>query len=103
MINNLQLQASASDKNRDLILSIVIDLIGMATYLIPALGEVGDIIWAPISGYLMTRIYKGVSGKAAGVFAFLEELIPFTDFIPSFTLMWVYTYKIKRSNNSKSV
>ena len=84
-----------TDKNRNLILSLVLDIIGMATFIIPALGEIGDLLWAPIAGYLMTRIYKGASGKVAGVFAFLEEIIPFTDFIPTFTLMWIYTYVIK--------
>jgi hypothetical protein len=86
---------SASNKSRDLILSIILDLVGMATFLIPALGEFGDVIWAPIAAYLMTRIYKGFAGKIGGIFAFLEEIIPFTDFIPSFTIMWFYTYVIK--------
>jgi hypothetical protein len=85
-----------TDKSRDLILSLALDLVGMATFLIPALGEIGDLLWAPIAGYMMTRIYKGASGKVAGVFAFLEEIIPFTDFIPTFTLMWIYTYVFKR-------
>lgn len=84
------------NKSRDLILSIVLDLIGYATYAIPFLGEFGDIIWAPIAGYLMTRIYKGFAGKLGGIFAFIEEAIPFTDFIPSFTIMWFYTYIIKK-------
>jgi hypothetical protein len=51
MTNDLQLSTSikdTSDKKRDLILSIVLDVIGMATYLIPVLGEFSDILWAPI-------------------------------------------------------
>jgi hypothetical protein len=84
-----------ADKNRKLMIGILLDLVGMATFLLPALGEVTDIIWAPIAGYMMTRMYKGFSGKMAGIFTFLEEIIPFTDVIPSFTLMWIYTYVIK--------
>jgi hypothetical protein len=84
-----------ADKNRKLMIGILLDLVGMATFLIPVLGEFGDIIWAPIAGYMMTRMYKGFSGKMAGIFTFLEEIIPFTDVIPSFTLMWIYTYVIK--------
>jgi hypothetical protein len=57
------------------------------------------VVWAPIAGFLMTRMYKGTVGKVAGVFAFLEEIIPFTDVIPSFTLTWIYTYLIKKSEN----
>ena len=90
-----------TDKNRKLILSLVLDIIGMATFIIPALGEIGDLLWAPIAGYMMTRIYKGASGKVAGIFAFLEEIIPFTDFIPSFTLMWIYTYVIKSEKKER--
>lgn len=103
MTNDLQLQSNAttSNKNRDLILSVVLDLMGMTTFLIPFLGEFMDLLWAPISGYLMTRIYKGTSGKVAGIFDFLEELIPFTDVIPTFTLMWIYTYKIKKQDQKK--
>jgi hypothetical protein len=44
----------------------------------------------------MTKIYKGMAGKIGGIFAFIEELIPFTDFIPSFTIMWFYTYIVKK-------
>jgi hypothetical protein len=42
-------------------------------------------------------MYKGKMGKVAGVVSFLEEILPATDFIPSFTLMWFYTYFIKKS------
>ena len=87
-----------SDKTRDLILSVVLDLIGMITFVIPGIGEFGDVIWAPISAYLMTKIYKGTAGKVAGVFSFLEEILPFTDIIPSFTIMWIYTYIYKKEN-----
>ena len=55
-----------------------------------------DVIWAPISGYLMTRMYKGKEGKIAGIISFLEEIIPFTDVIPTFTIMWFYSYVIKK-------
>ena len=86
----------ASNKSRDLLLSIVLDLFGYATYAIPFLGEFADIIWAPIAAYMMTRLYKGFAGKLGGVFAFVEEAFPLTDFIPSFSIMWFYTYVIKK-------
>ena len=71
-------------KNKKLILSILLDAIGMIPFI--------DLVWAPFSGYLMTRLYKGNKGKLAGVISFIEEIIPGTDFIPTFTLMWLYTY-----------
>lgn len=70
-----------------LVLSLVLDAIGMITFL--------DIIWAPLSGYIMTKMYKGNEGKAAGIISFLEEIIPGLDIIPTFTIMWIYTYVIK--------
>ncbi|MDT0557496.1 hypothetical protein RM697_02475 [Ichthyenterobacterium sp. W332] len=82
-------------KYRNLTLSILFDLIGLIPFI--------DFIWAPISAYLMIRLYKGDSGKIAGVFAFIEEIIPGTDFIPSFTIMWIYTYVFKRVDNNSIV
>lgn len=71
-------------KNKKLILGLILDAIGM----IPLI----DLVWAPASGYLMTKLYKGKSGKIAGVITFIEEALPFLDFIPTFTLMWLYTF-----------
>ena len=47
---------------------------------------------------IMTMMYKGTVGKVGGVFTFLEEILPFSDFIPSFTLTWIYNYLIKSKN-----
>lgn len=85
-----------SNKNRNLILGIVFDAIGMLSFSIPMIGEFSDVVWAPMAGFLMTWMYKGVVGKVGGIFTFLEEIIPFTDFIPSFTLTWIYNYWIKK-------
>lgn len=67
---------------------VVMDLIGMFTYSIPALGEFGDIIWAPFSAFVFFKLFGGKMGLFGGTFNFLEEIIPFTDVIPSFTIAW---------------
>lgn len=89
-------------KIRNLFLGLLFDALGMLSFVIPGIGEFSDIIWAPLSAWLMTRMYKGKIGQAAGMVTFVEELIPGTDFIPSFTIMWLYTYVIagnkKRGN-----
>lgn len=85
-----------NNKTRDLILGILFDGIGMLSFSVPMIGEFSDVIWAPISGILMLWMYKGNIGKIAGAFSFLEEIIPFTDVIPSFTLTWIYNYWIKK-------
>ncbi len=85
-----------SDKKTKLILSLIFDGIGMFTYLVPVFAESLDIIWAPISGLLLVIMYKGTVGKIAGLFGAIEELIPFTDIIPTFTITWFYTYIIRK-------
>lgn len=67
---------------------ILMDLIGMATYIYPALAEFIDIVWAPISGLIFYKLFGGKIGRIGGVLNFLEEIIPFTDVIPSFTIAW---------------
>lgn len=88
-------QPIKSDKKSKLILSLLFDGIGMLSYLVPVFGETIDLIWAPISGILLLTMFKGTAGKLAGVFGFIEELIPFVDIIPTFTITWFYTYIIK--------
>jgi hypothetical protein len=88
-------------KNKKLVLGILFDAIGMVSYVIPGLAEYIDIIWAPLAGFLMAKMYKGRVGKVAGILTFVEEIIPFTDVIPSFTLTWIYTYWIKDGADKK--
>ncbi|MGB5359475.1 MAG: hypothetical protein WBN27_05980 [Eudoraea sp.] len=79
-------------KYRLLLWGLLFDGLGMLSFMLPGIGEFADLIWAPMAGWLMTRMYKGNPGKIAGVIAFIEEIVPGLDIIPSFTLMWLYTY-----------
>ncbi len=67
---------------------ILMDLAGMLTYLFPVLGEFADTVWAPISGFIFYKLFGGRIGMIGGVLNFIEEIIPFTDVIPSFTIAW---------------
>jgi len=80
------------NKYKILIIGIILDALGYVSFIIPGVGEFSDIVWAPLSGWLMTKLYKGKPGKVAGVIAFVEEALPGLDVIPTFTLMWLYTY-----------
>jgi len=71
-----------------LLLCIVMDIIGYATYSIPVLGEFGDLLWAPVSAFIFYRMFGGWKGAMGGVFNFIEEILPGMDFIPSFSIMW---------------
>ncbi len=86
-------------KYRNLLLGLLFDGIGMLSFMIPGIGEFSDVIWAPVAGWLMTRLYKGKVGQAAGLIAFVEELIPGLDIIPTFTLTWVYTYLLSKKKS----
>jgi hypothetical protein len=68
---------------------VVMDLIGCASYTVPVLGEVSDVIWAPISAIIFYRMFGSSLGAFGSVFNFMEELFPGLDFIPTFTLSWV--------------
>lgn len=96
--------SKAPDKKyKKLFLGLVFDAIGMISYVLPFIGDFSDIIWAPIAGWLMTRMYKGKIGQAAGVIAFVEEIIPGFDIIPTFTMMWLYTYFFKKSGKKVTI
>jgi hypothetical protein len=81
-------------KKKKLILGILFDLIGMMSYVLPVI----DVVWAPLSAYLMIRLYRGNVGKIGGMISFIEEAVPGLDFFPSFTLTWCYVYLIKREH-----
>jgi len=78
---------------------ILMDLLGMATMIIPFAGAFIDILWAPYAAKKMTEMYGGTSGKVAAAIVFIEELLPGLDFIPTFTLMWLYTFVWNKGAN----
>lgn len=78
---------------------LVMDLVGCATYAIPFLGEFADIVWAPVSAIIFFISFGGWKGALGGIGNFIEEILPGTDFIPSFTIMWfLQNYRRKNVN-----
>ena len=75
-----------------LLLCIVMDVIGYASFAIPGLGELSDVVFAPISALIFYKMFGGWKGAFGGIFNFAEEILPFSDFIPTFTIMWVWQY-----------
>jgi hypothetical protein len=88
----------SGSRSGKLILSIALDLIGMLSYAIPVIAEFTDIIWAPISAFILSMMYKGSIGKIGGIVSFIEEIVPGLDFIPTFTLTWMYENYISKRN-----
>ena len=79
------------NRYKKLALGIVFDAIGMIPFL--------DLLWAPLSAYLMTKMYPGKKGKIAAAISFVEEALPFLDFVPTFSIMWLYTYVIESTKD----
>jgi len=73
-----------------LLWSIIFDAIGLLSFTIPGIGEFSDVIWAPLSAYLMMKMYPGTVGKVSALINFAEEILPGTDFIPTFTITYFY-------------
>jgi hypothetical protein len=91
------------NKYKKLGIGLLLDALGLVSFIIPGIGEFSDIVWAPISGWLMTKLYAGKAGKVAGVITFVEEALPGFDVIPTFTLMWFYTYVFSSKTEIKEV
>jgi len=80
------------NKNKLLRKSIILDLISMSTLFIPIAGTLIDLIWAPYAAKQMNDMYEGEKGKIVFIIVCIEEMIPGLDVIPTFTLMWLYTF-----------
>jgi hypothetical protein len=89
-------------KQPSLIFCILMDIIGYATYTIPVFGELGDILWAPLSAIIFFTTFGGWKGALGGFGNFIEEILPGTDFIPSFTIMW-FIQNMQRKNSTMQV
>lgn len=81
-------------KSKKLALGIFFDAMGYVSFVFPPF----DFIWAPLSAYLMSKMYAGRKGKIAAIFSFVEEALPFVDIIPSFSIMWFYTFYMSRES-----
>ena len=85
-------------KTTRLILGLCFDALGYVSFVFPFF----DILWAPLSAYLMIQMYDGKKGRIAGVFVFIEEALPISDVIPTFTIMWVYSYYFDNTTTRNS-
>lgn len=97
------MKKSENEKYKLLCQGVIYDLIGMKSMAIPIIGPFTDMLWAPYAAKKMKDMYPGRDGKIAAIIVFLEEILPFTDIIPSFTLMWMYTFVWKTKSSSKLV
>ncbi len=67
-----------------LIISVIVDLLGMVSYVIPSMGFIGDLIFGPLQGIWIYYAYGTRKGALIGI---AEEILPGTDFIPTCTIV----------------
>eukprot|EP00929_Paragymnodinium_shiwhaense_P008070 TRINITY_DN111999_c0_g1_i1.p1 TRINITY_DN111999_c0_g1~~TRINITY_DN111999_c0_g1_i1.p1 ORF type:complete len:159 (+),score=12.51 TRINITY_DN111999_c0_g1_i1:113-589(+) len=70
--------------------ALAVDSVGCGSFLLPGIGEASDVIWAPISAFGVKLISGGSYMWTA--MAFIEEILPFTDIIPTATFAWATRY-----------
>jgi hypothetical protein len=75
-----------------LVLCLLMDFLGYTSFTVPFLGEFLDLLWAPVSAFIFYRMFGGTKGIFGGIFNFVEEILPGTDFIPTFTITWLLQY-----------
>ena len=88
----------------NIIFCLFMDFIGYASFVLPGMGEFSDLIWAPVSGFIFFKLFGGKFGLKGAIFNFIEEALPFTDFIPSFSIAWTIRYFGKKEDiRNKSI
>jgi hypothetical protein len=73
---------------------IVIDGIGDSSFLLPGIGEIEDVVWAPLSAYILSALFG--SNVVAGI-DFMKEILPGSDIIPVAITAWIIKYKFPKS------
>ncbi|MDR2816949.1 MAG: hypothetical protein LBB62_09655 [Proteiniphilum sp.] len=76
------------NKYKKLIKCVLLDAVGMLPAVIPVVGPLLDVAWAPIAASISYKMFGERRGKYTSLVTFIEELLPFTDVIPSFTIFW---------------
>lgn len=92
-IDSSQEQAFKKHRKQLLYLCLLIDALGMLSYIIPVIGE-----WTDVAMSVLTAlaIFKSFGSVGWAAFGFLEEILPFTDVIPSATITWFYVFTLRK-------
>jgi hypothetical protein len=68
-----------------LLLCLVIDILGTSSELIPFVGELTDVAYAPLAAFALRYLFQG--SNVIFALEFVEEILPFTDVLPLATLV----------------
>lgn len=84
-----------------LLLCIVIDTLGTANEAVPLVGELVDVVYAPIAALLLRQLFNG--SNVVFLLEFAEEILPFTDVLPLATICWVVEAFFGNGNLAKAL
>jgi hypothetical protein len=51
----------------------------------------------------MNDMYDGKEGKIASIIVYIKEILPFSDYLPTFTLVWFYTFFLSSRKNTEII
>jgi hypothetical protein len=80
--------AKMSGKYKKLMKCLALDAIGMASMAVPGVGPFLDIVWAPIAAFISYKMFGNKRGRYTSVITFVEEILPGSDILPTFTIFW---------------
>lgn len=86
-------------KYKKLVKCLVLDAIGMASAAMPII----DVVWAPIAASISYKMFGEKRGKYTSIITFVEEILPVTDVIPSFTIFWFLFDFLQIGKEAKTV
>lgn len=89
-------------KIKKLGICLLMDAVGMISGAGPVLGEAFDLIWVPIAASVSYKMFGEKRGKFTSVVTFLEEILPFVDVFPSFTLFFILFDILKIGNKDNA-
>lgn len=69
-----------------LLACLAIDLIGDSSFILPGVGELEDLAWAPIGAFALKYLF---GSNIIASMEFAKEVLPFTDIIPLATTIWM--------------
>lgn len=82
-------ETNESEKWAKLLVSIAVDVVGWSSFALPGLGEVEDVVWAPVSAAVVQALY---GNRLLTGIDFVKEALPFTDVLPTATVGWAIQY-----------
>ncbi len=84
---NLELTPTIPPDFSKLFFCLIIDILGTSSELLPVIGELTDLAYAPAAALALRSLFQG--SNVVFALEFLEEILPFTDILPLATICWV--------------